>query len=423
MGLGLKIIDYRIDINPCYDPSSFEAPNTAMATPLRATWSGVQTKLAYDATGNLVGQIPVPETAVLYDSASKSFKAVGKGKTAFTKATYTYKWGAWHNNRPIGIADVMYTQSFIVDWITKDGEGDKYYDAAYEGSLRPGQELLKGIVLNSDGTVTVYFDFNHASPAVIAARGAIWVTTFGAQYQIGVSWDISEALAKMVAEGSKSGTAWSFSSDPALVEVDVLSPKCLDDIKAKLQEFIDAKYIPPQIKRWKSVDSAILDYKASIKFIDEHKNAYISNGPFFMANVDANANFIELNAFRNAAYPYASTYWPAMLKSQQARVDGVTVPTPVAKTRDAYIDVAVSVVSYPAGTARSADATAKLRLTLVAPDGEKKYTGTFVKAGQFQVKLPAADLAKLKTGSYTLVVESYLGTEAPAVEVTSLVVF
>ncbi|MCX7029537.1 MAG: ABC transporter substrate-binding protein [Spirochaetes bacterium] len=416
---------YSLHISsPCYDPATFEAPNTALDTPLRVTWTNVQTKLAKDDAGNPVGQIPVPATAVLYDSASKSFKPVGAGKTAFSKATYTYKWGAWHNGRPIGIADVMYAQSFVVDWMTKDGEGDKYYDASYEGSARPFQETLKGIVLNSDGTITTYYNINHASPVRIAAQGAIWVNTYIAGHPVGVSWDIAEALAKMVAEGGKSGTAWSFSSDPAFVEVDVLSPKCLEDIKAKLQEFIAAKYLPAAIRKWKSADSAIADYTASIKFIEEHKNAYISNGSFFIANVDANANFVELDAFRNAAYPYLSTYWPTVLKSQNARIDGVTVPATVAKTKDALIDVAVSIVNYPAGTARSADATAKLRATLVQADGtEKAYPGTFVKAGLFQVKVPVADLSKLKAGSYTLVVESYLKDEAPAVEVTSLVVF
>jgi len=407
-----------------WDPGAFQSPSSAKDTPLRVSWSNVQTKLVKGADGSPVGQIPVPAAAVLYDSASKSFKPVGAGKTAFSTATYAYKWGAWHNNRPIGIADLMYAESFIVEWMTKDGEKDKYYDAAYEGGARPLQETLKGILLNADGTVTTYFDFNHADKDYLAANGgALWVTPYVFGHPVGVSWDIVEALGKLVAEGGKSGSAWSFSSDPALVEVDVLNPKCLEDLKAKLQEFVDKKYVPPQIMRWKSVDSAILDYKASIKFIEDHKNAYISNGPFFMASVDANANFIELNAFRNAAYPYASTYWPAALKSQTARIDGVTVPTPVAKTRDAFVDIAVSIVAYPAGTARSADATAKVRLTLVTPDGEKKYTGAFVKAGQFQVKIPVADLAKLKTGSYTLVVESYLGTESPASEVTSLVVF
>jgi len=409
--------------NPLYDPATFEAPNTALDTPLRVTWKNVQTKVANDETGNPVGKIPVPATAILYDSASKSFKPVGAGKTAFSVATYTYKWGAWHNNRPLTIADVMYAQSFVVDWMTKDGDADKYYDANYEGSVRPFQETTKGIVVNADNTVTVYYDFNHASPVRVAAMGAIWVKTYGNSYQVSVSWDIAEALAKMVAEGGKSGAAWSFSSDPAFVEVDVLNPKCLDDLKVKLQEFVDTKYIPPQIKKWKTAEAAVLDYKASIKFIDEHKNAYISNGPFFIANVDLNANFVELAAFRNPAYPYVSTYWATALKSTNTRIDGVDVPTPVAKTRDAFVDIAVSAVSYPANTAKSADATAKVRATLVTPAGEKVYSGTFVKAGQFQVKLPAADLAKLKTGSYTLVVESYLKDEAPAVEVPSLVVF
>jgi hypothetical protein len=46
-----------------------------------------------------------------------------------------------------------------------------------------------------------------------------------------------------------------------------------------------------------------------------------------------------------------------------------------------------------------------------------------VKTGQFQVKIPVADLKNLKAGSYVLVVETYLKNEAPATEVTSLVVF
>lgn len=410
--------------NPCYDPASFEAPNSAIDTPLRATWKDVQTKVTKDADGNPVGQIPVPPMAVLYNSAEKAFQPVGNGVKAFSKATYTYQWGAWHNGRPITVADIMYAQSFLVEWMTKDGEGDKYYDPNYEGSVRPGQETLKGIVLNPDGTITTYYDFFHASPARIGASGAIWVKTYGNAYQVGVSWDISEALGKLVAEGGKSGTAWSFSSDPAFVEVDVLSPKCLEDIKAKLQEFVAAKYVPPQIKQWKTAAQAVADYQASIKFIDEHKNAYIGNGPFFIASVDTTANFVELNAFRDASYPYVAGFWNAVFKTLTTRIDGVAVPATVAKTKDALVDVKVSIVDYPAGTAKSADATAKVRATLVMADGsEKAYTGAFVKAGQFQVKVPTADLAKLKAGSYVLVVESFIKNEAPGVEVTSLVVF
>ncbi len=71
---------------------------------------------------------------------------------------------------------------------------------------------------------------------------------------------------------------WSFSSDPAFTEVDVLNPKCLADIKAKLQEFIDQEYVPPLIQGYNTPAEAVARYKLSITFIDEHKNAYISNG-------------------------------------------------------------------------------------------------------------------------------------------------
>ena len=46
-----------------------------------------------------------------------------------------------------------------------------------------------------------------------------------------------------------------------------------------------------------------------------------------------------------------------------------------------------------------------------------------MKTGQFQVKIPVADLKSLKAGSYTLVIETYLKNEAPATEVTTIVVF
>jgi hypothetical protein len=85
--------------------------------------------------------------------------------------------------------------------------------------------------------------------------------------------------------------------------------------------------------------------------------------------------------------------------------------------------VKLSMVDYPAGTARTADGTPKVRLTLISDAGEKVYTGKFAKLGQYNVTIPGADTGALKAGSYTIVVESFLGTEAPAVQSATLVVF
>jgi peptide/nickel transport system substrate-binding protein len=415
--------------SPCTERASFEAPNSAADTPLRTTWRDVTTsiKKGKDKDGNdiVIGQIAVPESALMYDSAVKAFKPVGKGVVAFSKATIGYKWGVWHTGRPMSIADVMYGISFIWEWITKDGEGDKYYDAQYEGNQRSVNEPLRGVVLNADGTVTVYFDFNWPMDKNrVGATGAGYVYPYvsASGQNVMVSWEIDEALAKLVAEGGKSATAWSFSDDPAFVEVDVLQPKCLEDIKDKLQGFINAKYVPPQIKKWKSVDEAIKDYQAAIKFIDDHKNAYISNGPFFINTVDLQASFIELAAFRNAAYPYDSTFWPMVLKTTTTRIDQVSIPT-ASKDKDALVAVKVSTVEYPSGVAAVAGSNVKVKATLIVGAKETSYTGTYSKDGVYSVKIPAKDLSGLKAGSYTLVVETSLKNEAPSVVPSTLVIF
>lgn len=416
--------------SPTVERASFESPNSALDTPLRTTWKDVVTsvKRQKDKDGNdvLVGQLAVPEGALMYDSAAKAFKAVGKGVTAFSKATIGYKWGVWHTGRPMTISDTMYALSFVKDWITKDGEGDKYYDAQYESSQKPGYEILKGVVLNADGTTTVYFDYNFPMDKNrIGATGAglVYPALISASGQnVMVSWEIYEALAKLVAEGGKSGTAWSFSSDPAFVEVDILQPKCLEDIKDKLQGFITAKYVPPQIKRWKTADEAVKDYQAAIKFIDEHKNAFISNGPFLINTVDLQASFVELAAFRNAAYPYDSTFWVNVFKTQTTRIDQVSIPT-ASKDKDALVAVKVSTVEYPSGVAAVAGGNVKVKATLVVGDKETTYAGTYSKDGVYSVKIPAKDLSGLKAGSYTLVVETSLKNEAPSVVPSTLVVF
>jgi len=175
---------------------------------------------------------------------------------------------------------------------------------------------------------------------------------------------------------------------------------------------------------WKTADEAVKDYQAAIKFIDTNKNAYISNGPFYIAGVDTTANVIELRAFRDESYPYAAGFWNYVFTTQTTRIDGTTVPATVAKDKDAVIGVRASIVEYPSGKAVAATAITKLKATLVLADGtEKVYTGSFVKSGELSLKIPVADVKALKAGSYTLVLETSLKNEAPASEVVSLVVF
>lgn len=425
----------------CSDPSTFESPNSAKDTPLRVKYDlkKVETKVAAGKDGKPEGQIAVDSAAMIFNSKTKKwetgveFKDVGEGKYDYVKnaamksyskaADVEYIYGKWHSGAPVTVADIMYATAFAYEWANKDADDDKYYDEAYASQYQSTLPVSKGTVLNKNGTFTSFYDYNWPMDKDrVAASGVPSPKAGNPGRQTVVSFEIYEALAKMVVEGAKSGTVYSFSTDKSMTEVDVINPKCVADIKAKLQDFVAAKYVPDAIKQWITPEQAVARYNAAIKFIDSYGNAYVSNGPFFISKVDYNANYIELSAFRD--YPYKADFWPKAFQTTLTRIDDVKVPATAQRTADAKIDVAVSAVTYPTDTSKAADAKAKVTVALQMPDGsEKVYTAKFVSAGAFQAAIPAKDLGTLKPGSYTVVVQSVFGSEAPSVQPATIVVF
>ncbi|MEN6499559.1 MAG: ABC transporter substrate-binding protein [Rectinema sp.] len=429
-------------VEACTDPSTFESPNAAKDTPLRVKYDlkNVETKVAAGKEGEPpVGLIDVDKSALIFNSKTKKwetgveYKDMGDGTFDYVKnnaiksysklSNIQYIYGKWHSGQPITVADIMYATAFQYEWANQDSDDDKYFDEAYAAQYSAILPIYKGWALNKDGSFTSYFDFNWPMDKDrVAATGAVSPKAGNPGRQTLVSWEIYEALAKLVAEGSKSGTQYTFAYDPSITEVDVINPQCVADIKAKLEEFVAAKYVPDCIKQWVTPTQAVARYNAAIKFIDTYGNAYISNGPFFISKVDYNANYIELSAFRD--YPYRADYFPTLFRTTITRIDEVKVPVTVQRTADAKIDVVVSEVTYPDDTAKAASNKAKVTITLILADNtEKVYTAKYTSAGNFQAVIPAKDLGALKAGAYTLVVQSVLSTESPAVQASSLVLF
>lgn len=429
-------------VEACTDPSTFESPNAAKDTPLRVKYDlkNVETKVAAGKEGEPpVGLIDVDKSALIFNSKTKKwetgveYKDMGDGTFDYVKnnaiksysklSNIQYIYGKWHSGQPITVADIMYATAFQYEWANQDSDDDKYFDEAYAAQYSAILPIYKGWALNKDGSFTSYFDFNWPMDKDrVAATGAVSPKAGNPGRQTLVSWEIYEALAKLVAEGSKSGTQYTFAYDPSITEVDVINPQCVADIKAKLEEFVAAKYVPDCIKQWVTPTQAVARYNAAIKFIDTYGNAYISNGPFFISKVDYNANYIELSAFRD--YPYRADHFPTLFRTTITRIDEVKVPVTVQRTADAKIDVVVSEVTYPDDTAKAASNKAKVTVTLILADNtEKVYTAKYTSAGNFQAVIPAKDLGALKAGAYTLVVQSVLSTESPAVQASSLVLF
>lgn len=406
-------------VGPCTDSMTFESPFSALTTPNRGFWSGVKTEVDRDAEGNVTGLIDVPANATIYNQDTQTWDAVGGGTKAMSTGHYTFKFSNVHSGRPMGIADLVYASGFAYDWAREDANG--FFDDTYSQSVLPGQETNKGWVINSDGSIDTWFDYNFPPAAGrVAGWGmAGWQVSASGQ-NVGVIWEIDEALALMVAQGAASGTAYSFTPTEGVTEPDVIVDSCVQDIRAKLVEMKANGHVPPYIKDYITVDQAKDYYQKAIDFIDTYGHAYISTGPFFISKVDTTTNYIELTAFRDPTYPYEVGYWAEYL--QGVRLDIVGVEAPALAQLGDQLDITVNVdeVSYPADVADAAT-QGTVTVSLLSATGEvAKATATLVSSGVFQVALDTTGLAP---GTYNILAVAVLEGAVPASASTSIVLY
>lgn len=413
-------------IEPCSDLVTFEAPNSAIDTALRGKYDSNKMEVKSELKGDeIVGLIDVPASAIMYDSATKTWKAVGAGVKSWSKGTVSYLYGKWHSGANIDFADIMYAGAFQQEWTFQDGPNDKYYDASYASTYEPTLAINKGFVVNRDNSITSYFNFQWPMDvkrvAATAATGAD-VKAGNTGRQTVVSWDVYEALALIVAEGSKSGTVYSFTGSDSVTEVDVVAEKSVADIKAKLQDMVAKQHVPVSIKQWVTPAQAVARYNTTLAFINKYGHAYVSNGPFFISKVNATTNSMELTAFRD--YPYKSDYWPKAFRTTITKIENANIPATATRKNDLKIDVTVSTYVYPDTATTPATNKGKVTVAFQLPDGsEKVYQAKYTKPGVFTATIPAKEMGALKPGAYTVVIISSLAGEAPSVLPKTLVLF
>lgn len=409
---------------PLFDRATFESPASAIATPWRVIPEDIRTEVDRDETGEVIGKIPVSPEAIKYDSAKKEWYKVGAGETAMSAGTYSFLFGNFHHGLPMTIANILYADAFVTEWINKDGDDDKYYDATYESSHRPDWEISKGMTLNPDGTITNYFDYNFPpSKERVAANGSPWVSLSG-RYIV-LPWEVFEALAELVANGSASGTVYSFTPSEGVEQVDLLRPSCVADIRAKLVELKDNNHVPISLKDYVTVEEAKAGYEAAIKWIDEKGHAFIGNGPFYMEKYDPTTNYVELTAFRDPEYPFTPDYWPNKLAATTVRIDSVDIPSMylrLSKKEGIPVKVQVSEVLYPEGTAKIAEG-GEVTVILITPTEELSFKAKFMDGGLFEAIIPADAIKDLEEGSYTILVSASIEGAVPASTAGSTVIY
>lgn len=389
-----------------YDASMPESPVNGIPMANRAEVVSFETKV-HRSGDELVGEFDAPADAKVYNPKTNKWEAIGAGKKVQSIGKYKMTFSNFHHGIPMSYEDFLYGSAFSEEWRIEDQPGDPWYDAEYDSQVTPlADTVLCSVFDEKTKTFTVYGNYNFPLDKDYAAASLAPGWSPSANAGIGVPWEISEALARMVALGkSASGEVWSFSaSKKGTTEVDVLNAKCVADIKAELNKMIAEKYVPECLKDYTTADKAIKRYQAAIKWIDTNSHAYISNGPFYLAKYDATANYAEVRAFRDASYPHTAQGWLNKLKRTILKVENVEVPVLNMRGKDIKVKMRVGQSIYPEVLTKPAT-VGEGTITLITKTGEVVFKAKRTSAGIFEATIPGSATKDLPAGSYTLVLQ------------------
>ncbi len=356
------------------DSGTFRDPYTGEIIPFRAEWTDVSTE-------GPLNRMAVDPRAQVWDQATQTWKAEGSG-TSLSKVTFRPLYSNWHNGIPMDVSDMMYSQYFFFEWGTDSGEADQTVDPDYTAQASAAIPLMKGLIF-SPTEIQTYIDLWHYDDKEIADSGISFS---------GEPWEIAAATERLVVDGKLA-----FSRNEASVRgvswLDPLVKEHADMIKAELQEMKSENFVPPALTAVVSADAAAKRYDASIKWIEDHGHAVISNGAFYLDNFNTAGGTITIKAFRDESYPFEVGHWSKYEQPRLADITSIDVPRSVVIGQPATVSLELEVAGEP-----SSDATVEYFVSnkdsqLVArgdaePDGE----------GKFRFELPAENTQRLSLG-------------------------
>jgi len=394
-------------IQEATDPVGQNSPGAAVETPMLTTWSNVQTGVDFTTNPNGVGTIAVPAESVSWNPTTKTWQSRA-GEVAWARGDYKFVEALFHDGTSFTLLDAAAAEGFIRNWTTEDFAGDPEYDSAYSNTLTPGFQYTHGSIYNyATQTMTNFFDYNFPDPNRVGLAGAPAIWSRASNHQQGVKWTVVEALGKLVGSGtSASGTAYGFTQLPGVVQVDVLVPSCVADIRVQLVALRDQKFIPEYLKAGFAGmgldgDDAADMYQKAINFIDTYGHAYISNGGYIITKFDSANNQMTLSANRSEGYPFSGQGWLDLFEVGMARVDNLVPPFVAVAGQDAVVEIDVSQAVYPYGVFEPATEV-KVELVYVG-SATVTVTATLVEPGKYQAVIPGSATAGAAAGAYTIV--------------------
>jgi peptide/nickel transport system substrate-binding protein len=317
----------------------------------------------------------------VWDPAAQ--KWAGAGGKAMSKVTLKPLYSKWHNGIPMDRADLMYAYYFTFEWGTNLGDNDKTTDPEFTSVAAPNLPLIKGVKFAKDGSIESYADFWHYDDKEIADFAAVWASE---------PWEITAATERLVIDG-KLAYSLAQAKSHNVDWLDMVVPEHAQMIKQELQKMKSENYVPAALKGTVSASDAKKRYDASIKWIDDHKNAVISNGPFYLDSYNIAGRTITVKAFRDSSYPFAIGHFSSFENPKLAKIAKVDIPKALKVGKPVKATVTVAVDGKP-----SSDAEVNYFISNKAGNVVVKGTAKAGKAGTFTIDVPASQTAKLSVG-------------------------
>ncbi|HEX2015021.1 MAG TPA: CFI-box-CTERM domain-containing protein, partial [Nitrososphaera sp.] len=357
------------------DSGTFRDPYTGEIIPMRAEWTDISTEGPTD-------KLAVDPEAILWDPARQEWVPVVEGSAALSKVTFKPLFSNWHHGEPMGVSDLMFTEYFAFEWGTDSGEGDQTVDPEFTSQVSVAIPLLKGIKFGAN-EIVIFIDQWHYDDKEIADSGVFWVTE---------PWEITAATERLVVDG-KLAYSRSEANVKGVGWLDPLVKDHADMILAELRKMKSESFVPNALEGIVSAQDAIKRYDASIKWIEDHDHAIISNGAFYLDSFNTAGGVITIKAFRDDSYPFEVGHWSEYETPSLADITSVNVPRSIAIGQSAAATVNLEVAGQPSSDA-SVDYFISNKDAKVVVQGKAEPVST----GQFRFELSGDETAKLSPG-------------------------
>ncbi|MGI8477359.1 MAG: ABC transporter substrate-binding protein [Thermomicrobiales bacterium] len=278
------------------DPPLVDHPFTGIPEPFRAAF-------AIDTAGP-AGTMPVPADAVVWDAKGDAWVPAAAGATTVSKVTFDYAklfQSTWHHGPPITMADVLYSiaQGFEI----ANDEAKVQIETSLGITSRPLLETYKGFRLVDAHTLEVYVDYWHFEPSYIAS--------YASPTGVSTPWEVLAAMDDVVFEKRQGAytdnTAARFSVPWLSLVTDSDARLTLRSIKQfKRQKSVPKGYFEIGGQSLVSPDDAVARYDACDAWFAKTNLLVIGNGAFQLTKYDPPAQFAQIDAFREAKYPFSA---------------------------------------------------------------------------------------------------------------------